>query len=116
MTPFEGQRRLDVRAEQVVWHLVSAGVLGLLVLLLLSSIALLDGAAPSGASPETPPKVARPIDEAAPAPSALETRMHSGNGRPGAHLPRTRGVSEQVRIRPDSRHAPGMGGEALVRA
>lgn len=66
MNPFEGQRRLEVRAEQVVWHLVSAGVLGLLLLALVVSVTLLDGAsgAPAEADPVTP-RVARPIEDEA---------------------------------------------------
>lgn len=107
MNPFEGQRRLEIRAEQVVWHLVSAGVLGLLLMLLLFSIALLDDAAPLGASPEVQPKIARPIEEPAPVPAALETSMQPSERRPGAHPPGAHRVSRQVRVRPPSRHAHG---------
>ena len=75
MNPFEGQQRLDVRAEQVVWHLVSAGVAGFLLILMLFSVALLDAEEAKPEGEARPPTVARPQSDAAPAPAVLDTSM-----------------------------------------
>ena len=85
MNPFEGQRRLEVRAEQVVWHLVSAGVLGLLLLLLVVTVALLEGT--SGATPpaESTPRVARPVEGEGAVRATLETSQRCEPMVPVAH-------------------------------
>ncbi len=86
MNPFEGQRRLEVRAEQVVWHLVSAGVLGLLLLVLVVSVSLLEGAR-AGATPagDAPPRVARPVEEGAVERAVLETSQRCEPAVPVAY-------------------------------
>jgi len=73
MNPFEGQRRLEVRAEQVVWHLVSAGVLGLLLLALVASVSLLDGANEAATPVDGTERVARPVSEESEVRALLET-------------------------------------------
>lgn len=86
MNPLDGQRQFEVRAEQVVWHLVSAGVLGLLLLLLVVSVTLLDEAPQSETSPETKPRIARPIEGEATAQSTVETSSRH-QPRPPASAP-----------------------------
>ena len=98
MNPFDGQRRLDVRAEQVVWHLVSAGVLGFVLILLLFSVAILDGADATGGAPEAQPSIARPVDEGSPSPTVLETSMQRDGSPSDVHPGRVRMDSEQVHV------------------
>jgi len=85
MNPFEGQRQLEVRAEQVVWHLVSAGVLGLLLLLLVVVVALLEDAPGAASSSEAPARMARPVEGEGAVPATLETSHRCEPAVPVAH-------------------------------
>ena len=70
MNPFEGQRQLEIRAEQVVWHLVSVGIIGLLLLVLLVSVSLIDERAAAGRDPAT--QMARPVENGEVAPASTD--------------------------------------------
>ncbi len=110
MNPFEGQRRLEVRAEQVVWHLVSAGVLGLLLLLLVVSVSLLDGAKGATPADDATPRVARPVDEGAAERAVLETSQRCEPAVPVAY-PGEGGLPlDRVRLRPAGDASPITGG------
>lgn len=85
MNPFDGQRRLDVRAEQVVWHLVSAGVLGLLLLALVLSVALLDGASGEVQPANDGSRVARPVEDEGSVRATFETSSRCEPAVPVVH-------------------------------
>jgi hypothetical protein len=114
MNPFEGQRQLEVRAEQVVWHLVSAGVLGLLLLLLVVTVALLEAAHGTSEPVEAAPRVARPIieDEGA-VRATLETSQRCEPVAPVAHplgvTVQTDPPHDRMRVRPSALDARAAG-------